>query len=432
MRLFERQSHAYKKERSILVMQKESVLIEFDKKFSVPLNLETSELSDCVSLVIYSKLQGIAYLSHIFLSELNETKFRQYKDSINTIIEQYQLNADNTFVALVGAQDRTLSAVQFIEDYLKEKFTNICKVVGGASNLETCVELAKDALHIVRIPHLRARRKVSYERVNIPPSSMSKSNAVSKVAYFVEGVLMPRLVREGSDFEKLNQVLTNVNNHDELGAVFNNSLEERTIITGSYPIGTAYLLGATASNLVKCFDLKEGIESDVSSATFNCAVMKPNLFISLKNVMGLKQVVESSFSYAEINCFRFPRILQLMVEERLPLSQLKEMTSFFLRVFLEIDEIVFPPDGSIYEESYGALKKIDDKIQDLLCKIYDLLAWQVITPDELYKLNVKEIEALYIKNLYRKKQISVDSCEDKDEAESPLSSPRRHVSCCIA
>jgi hypothetical protein len=61
------QSQQTSQQTSLLILQEEAILLKFEPGTALPINLETTNVADCLCVILYSSEKGIAYLSHIFM-----------------------------------------------------------------------------------------------------------------------------------------------------------------------------------------------------------------------------------------------------------------------------------------------------------------------------------------------------------------------------
>ncbi len=295
---------------SLLVLQTESVLLEFEKNTALPLRLETNLVCTCVCLVIFSQQQGLAYLAHIDLSDSGPSKaaYWDYEKLIAAMVSEYGLNSSNSLVALIGSQDRTLEHLSVISNFLSNYFTSIIKDVGGCTGTERCIQLSNLGLEYVRI---------IYTYVGITQSSLSYKQHLfvwdhnddalvnlykiewqingRRIVYPLESspVDLPLTVSDPKNWNSIQSALISTLPPRRRGITLGLSSKSPDLIF--------YENNARLSILKDAFNLTNVDEMVISKPLFECAIHRGSLFTSLKTTIGLESA--NKLSYVEINDF---------------------------------------------------------------------------------------------------------------------------------
>lgn len=408
---------------SWLVLQTEAMLVQFEPQTALAADLETTTLCDCGSVVMYSSAKGVAYLSHIYFKEM-DTLFDSYKNSIEKIIKNYDLNNENTVVALIGGQDKTSTWIGAFEKLLLPHFKDLKKEVGGSSNTERSVELTLTAINIIKMPYSNPL-KISYQSFPFN-KNISRSRKFSQIEYFVNGTSY--FVREGGQLDSINAAINDFETivkdppkFVEMENKIEDEIKRRMLLTDNLTGDRKYMMGTTVSKMRRYFDLQEGNPYETCTQILNCAIRKPMLFSFLKK--NIKSEELRAFTYDDINRFRFPVIQKYMEKRELSSKQVKEMSS-------EIEEVLHsathykPLINTLGIEQLISHKK-PKELNGVIFKIDDLLSTKKIGPKDVQTLTITDINRLYDNRDSLPLTTDIEEIEI-DQIDSPLASPRKY------
>lgn len=381
---FQNNNNKYPKP-SLLVLETESILIHFDENGQLPFDLETTHVCDCVSLIIYSFKKGIAYLNHV---NFYYWKSNDLTRSVAKIIKQYDLNSDNTFVALIGAQDVTLSDLKLLEEILKKHFSNIIIKSGGNDYTERCIKLSFDKLEFIEIDCANKQVQLLYQNLAFSVNHQFTIRPLIKKIIHHENdqtsnYYSPQLV------EKLNDHLKNPSNFFSLEQIANDSLKIRRAFRKKSAI--QYEDTARVSRLRDMLNLQPQVKIILSPVLYDCLIFRPNVFNFLKIYIGLETV--KNFNYEDINKFRYPIIQQLLKEKRITVQQVTTMTLFSEKIFNNSFIAHFLMNNLSINEIFS-LTEDHIEIQNMISLFNDLLIMEELGPDQLVTLNFTEIKKL--------------------------------------
>lgn len=432
---------------SLLVLQTESVLIKFDGN-TLPLSLETNEVCNCVCLILFSGEKGMAYLAHIDLSDLGEHEagYQNYSDLIQEMVGEYGLNSINTFVALVGAQDRTLSHLTVLKNIVSRCFTTILEVCGGSNFVERCIQLSNSGLEHLTITFKEVageRRKVlAYYQTPFDsnPEHSERSN-LHKIQYH----------RNGKNSEHLDRL-----NVAEVTRLFSNSyhfgfLQEllmctlplrRKVISGGVISHSADLVdyknNLRLSVLRDAFDLTNDVTKNLNSifsdTLFYCAILRRSLFSVLKDDLGLEGA--NKLSYAEINYFRFPSVRRCVKEGRILIDQIIALNFAAKAIICQRDYCLAFLLNNMAPAQVLSLAGDDEKIRTVLLKLYELTFSGDVPEDQISSMTFDDVESMHAlkqQAVLSSAAVTLFTGEKELNIEKPFNQPSlKEIGCCIS
>ena len=322
---------------SMLILQCETVAVKFEKGTKFPLRLETNKVGDCVCLAMISQSQGLACLSHLHMACLDQSNWETLKESLEVLITKQGLNAENTFVALIGGHESTMPkcydydedkyvGILALKEYLETKFGSVVAELGGEPSIERCVELTSEAVRVVRIAFSSDKRELAFNQFIHAQDEGASYGKVTNVFYQQHGIYpstkgsTPELDDFFVTLDFINATLDDNRKFPELEEVLYKTICDRyrrmgLWATQLYLSTEKYAREICVGKLVRRFDLEqldEGETRKVSAAAFYCTVSKPAWF------RFFRKHVESSalygFGYDRFNLFRDPRVRKAVAE----------------------------------------------------------------------------------------------------------------------
>lgn len=375
---------------SISVLQTESILIAFDKNGPLPFRLETNEVCDCVCFIMLSPSQGIAYLGHLYLKDLS---ISVYENSIKQIAKIFNLNSDNTFVALIGAQDEIQEKLNAFKDMLTKYFPNITMKTGGKSSFERAIELSDNKAEILTIDFAGKYRICAYEKldINLNHTPTTAYSTVINIIYFNNGKVS--LTSSPETIEKINQSLKDYRGFASLQQMINDSLPDRRLLTGSVrsKSGTEYQDNARLAKIRDALNLEKTQKVILNSFVYDCLIYRPNLFNFLKTYVGLEHTI--NFNYKTLNKFRYLIVQRSIKEKQITIEEVEDMTPFVETILSNFYHSSFLIKNLTIKEIL-ALDENNLEIKKILSLLDELFISEEISPDQLENLSFEDIKKI--------------------------------------
>lgn len=482
---------------SFLILQSESVLLHFEKNTELPLVLETNEVCNCAALVIYSKQQGVAYLAHLDLAKLGLSilNYESYADLIAQMVKEYALNSSNTFVALVGAQDRTITHVKMMSNILRRYFTNIYQSTGGSNATERCIRLSSSGLEFIKIVFLKAEkiRSLNYEKIAFNNDVVHNSVSVeaprpirSGLKYFVDYIFGTRKavsvvqsspeatsIEEdkkvnlyqikyqisGSENKKLSelipldlfmQLIADPKNNTHIQELLMVSLPERKNSFSRNLVKYSkdrmdYAFNACVSRLRDAFDLEEISNVVVSQPAYECAIHRLRLFENAKSSVGLIEAIK--LSYIQLSCFRYKVLLPFIRNKQITISEIHCMGIFaesLLKHDYHLNFLMNEANNIPISKILSLLHPRSKMLKQTLSRLDELFLNEIVDTAQIMQLSIADVEDLYktIKESkvtcdelpkVTKKDTLVSTESRNDSLEDPFEQPTySEKECCIS
>jgi hypothetical protein len=432
---------------SLLVLQTESVLLKFDGN-TLPLSLETNEVCNCVCLILFSQEKGMAYLAHIDLADLGEHEegYLNYSNLIGEMVGEYGLNSSNTFVALVGAQDRTLTHLSVLKSILFRCFTAILDACGGSNCIERCIQLSNSGLEHLTITFKEVageRRKVLayYQHPFDANPEHSEQSNLHKVEYHRNG-------KKRDDLDMLNAARVtclfsspDYGGHVQKLLMSTLPLRRKVISGGVISYSDDYLIykdNLRLSVLRDAFDLTNDVTKNsnrtFSDTLFYCAILRDSLFKVLKDDLGLEGA--NKLSYAEINYLRFPSARRCVKEGRILIDQIIALNVAAKAIICQHDYCLAFLVNNMEPAQVLSLTGDDERIRSVLLKLHQLTFAGDVSEDQISSMTFDCIESMHA----YKKQAALSSVpaamftgEKELNIEKPFNEPSlKEVGCCIS
>ena len=394
----------------LMVLQTESVLVKFEANTSLPLRLETNNVCDCVCLIIYSKLKGLAYLGHIFLRELNANIIEQYQDSIYRFVESHRLNSHNTFVALIGSDADTLTQRKIIETILKKYFTVITKF-GDGKPKERCIELSDDQLEIITLEFFEKNIRLAYEKYDTTPIRTEKSNnkkRINDMIYYINGRDESDNLPEEINITSINEKLKNTSDWYQLQNTISSTISSRNdfLFFATTTLENEYEQKATVSTFKNVLSLNKNSHISMQESLFYCIFFKPNLFHFIIEHIGLDQHIK--FDENTINRLRYPTIQTLIKSKKISGHDIESMTPVAENILNNDAHRSFLFNNMNPNEILH-MTTLNQPISEALLKIDALIASEDMSIDQLPYLSFKDIENIYAGNQKGIQSMSYDN-----------------------
>lgn len=308
-----------------LVLQSESTLLTFAKNSELPFPLYTTNVCNCLCIILYSPSQGVAYLGHLDLDNMDRNDFEKYTAYFDQLIQTHGLNSGNTEIALIGANNTEVTphfigfddstGVLHFKAYFEKTFRSITEIIGRKKSLERNIELTSEALRVMEVEFLHEQRILNYKEIALNSSEWPNNKRLFTLEHSIEGELMDQWSAER--ISKINFALGNKAFFQRLNMLLNENIPKRSFIIGMTEAETLELAGMSVGNLLPLVSITQN--SRVSKALFYCAVLNPELLAFLLAEIPWDRLKD--FSYHQINCFRFAAVRRDIRAKTLSLEQ---------------------------------------------------------------------------------------------------------------